>query len=305
MGIVFNIQKFSLHDGPGIRTIVFLKGCALHCLWCDNPESVNPRPELGVIRSRCNRCDNGVKKCVEVCRQKAITFDAEGVICINRERCNACGECVELCYPKALAIYGKERTVEDVFGEVCKDRRYYQDGGGGLTVSGGEPLQQGSFVLDLFRMCRKAGIHTCLETSGYASKKVWKEVLEFTDLVYYDMKHTNPYIHRELTGRPNELVRANAITVSKSGVPMLIRMPLIPGINDSPENIRDTAIFIIRKLGSHVAIELLPYHRLGEPKYQALDLLYPLQGKESCPIEYAENVRQMFQGYGVRSSISI
>ena len=299
LGVVFNVQRFSIHDGPGIRTTVFLKGCPLHCCWCANPESISTKPELGVIRNRCDKC----MKCLEACPEAAIVFTEDKDVHIDRSRCTACGKCVEVCYPEALAIYGKEMSVEEVFERVRRDEIFYRGSGGGLTVSGGEPLEQFEFVIALFKMCREAGIHTCLDTSGYVGSDVLSKVLALTDYVLYDIKHMDSGVHSQFTGMPNDLVLANAKVVAESGIPMLIRIPVIPGVNDTLENIRETAHFV-EMLRENIAIELLPYHRMGLGKYQALDTPYPLEGTQPLEPASLELIRQTIEGVGVKCILS-
>ncbi|MBA7639467.1 4-hydroxyphenylacetate decarboxylase activating enzyme [subsurface metagenome] len=293
-GIIFNIQKFSVHDGPGIRTTVFMKGCSLQCRWCSNAESMSPEPELGVIRERCNNCG----KCLKVCPEEAIRFDDDGVIQFNRDKCSACGECVAVCSPGALTIYGKQVTVEDVFKEVIRDKSFYESSGGGITVSGGEPLRQADFVAALLQRCRQAGISTCLDTCGYATPDKLKKVLAFTDYVLYDIKHMDADRHRQFTGLPNDLILNNAKVVVASGIPMLCRIPLIKSVNDTRRNITETAQFL-KMLGNGIAVEILPYHRLGIGKYQTLDKPYPGEAFTPPSPEEIESARRIFEEYGV------
>ncbi len=298
VGIVFNIQKFSVHDGPGIRTTVFLKGCPLQCHWCSNAESISHEAELGVIRSRCNNC----AKCVEVCPEAVISFDADNIIQFNRHRCTACGKCVEVCSPEALTIYGKQVTIEDVFNEVYRDKTFYESSGGGVTVSGGEPLQQADFVTALFQRCRQAGIGTCLDTSGYVVSEKLRKVLAFTDYVLYDIKHMDRDLHRQFTGKPNDLILTNAKVVAASGVPMLCRMPLITGGNDTAHNIAETARFV-KMLRDDIAIELLPYHRLGVGKYETLDKAYLGEALDPPKPDHVESIKQTFEELGVQCTV--
>jgi len=296
-GIIFNIQKFSVHDGPGIRTTVFMKGCPLHCYWCSNAESINPKPELGVIRERCNNCG----KCLKACPEEAISFD-DNVIRFNRDRCTACGECVAVCFPGALTIYGRQVTVGDVFKEVSRDKSFYEGSSGGVTVSGGEPLRQADFVIALFEECREAGIHTCLDTSGYAASDVLKQVLRVTDYVLFDIKHMNLETHRRVTGQPNTLILKNGRMVAPSGAEMLCRIPLIAGVNDTVPNITETARFV-KSLGDGIQVELLPYHRLGVAKYQTLDKHYPGEDYTTPLPEQVKAVKQIFEQLNVKCNI--
>jgi pyruvate formate lyase activating enzyme len=296
-GIIFNIQKFSVHDGPGIRTTVFMKGCPLRCRWCSNAESMSPKPELGIIRSTCNNCG----KCIEVCPEGAISFESEKIR-FDREKCTACGECVAVCSPGALTVYGKLVTVDDVFREVNKDKAFYEGSNGGVTASGGEALRQADFVSALFQKCHEAGIGTCLETCGYAPTDKLEKVLAFTDHVLYDIKHMDAEIHKQFTGVSNDLILHNAEVVAASRAQMLCRMPLIKGVNDSEENILKTANFI-KTLGNNTGIELLPYHRLGIAKYETLDRTYPGESFQTPADEELEAVKKIFEEQGVSCEI--
>ncbi len=300
-GRIFNIQYFNVHDGPGIRTVVFFKGCPLSCRWCSNPEAIDGGFELGLRRNLCNKCEN----CLEVCPEKALSFDDAGVLQVARQKCKAYGICVSECYPEALTIYGREMTARDVFEEVRRDQLFYDGSGGGVTASGGEPLQQPGFLAAIFGLCRDAGIHTCLETSGYASSRAWGQVLPLTDYVLFDLKHMDSRLHRELTGKPNELILDNARMVVGSGVPVLFRMPLVPGLNDAPENIEATADFVKSLEADNVqGIELMPYHRMGIGKYETLDKCYFTgETKPPGPAE-VEEIRRRFEESGLICSVS-
>jgi pyruvate formate lyase activating enzyme len=297
---VTNIQGYSIHDGPGIRTIVFLKGCTLSCRWCANPEGVLSKPEVGLIKSLCPRCGN----CAAVCPQGALGFDAAGLPHIDRRRCIGCGECASVCGYHALVLYGRQMSVDEVFGAVQADKMFYEASGGGVTASGGEPLLHPEFVRALFEKCRADGIHTCLETSGSAASPALLQVLPFTDCVLYDLKHMDSDVHRQFTSAPNTLVLANARLLAESGVDFLFRMPLIPGINDSADNIRATAAFL-KTLGQKAQrIELMPYHRLGESKYMALDREYTLHGLLPVGTAEAAAAQQAFEELGIECSVS-
>ena len=293
-GIIFNIQKFSVHDGPGIRTTVFMKGCPLHCLWCANAESINSESELGIIRALCDGC----KKCSEACPEKVINSNTDNGIQIDRDGCTACGECVNVCYKGALTIYGKQVSIDDIVKEICRDESFFKNSGGGVTVSGGEPLRQADFVAALFEKCRKADIHTCLDTSGFAASEKLQEVLRVTDYILFDIKHMDPAIHHRFTGQSNALILENAKIAATSGAEMLFRIPLIADVNDTISNITETARFI-KSLDIDITVELLPYHRLGAGKYQTLDKPYP--GKSfSLPLpQQVKSVKQKFEQLNV------
>lgn len=266
-GVIFNVQHYSIHDGPGIRTTVFFKGCPLRCLWCQNPESQVVQPELFFNAERCQGC----AKCVEVCPQQAISI-VNGKSRTDRNLCKTSGECVQVCPNDARNIMGKYVTAGEVFKQVAADAIFYQRSGGGMTISGGEPLTQPQFAISLLNLAHDAAIHTTLDTTGYASWESARRVFEHVDLVLYDFKHMDPIAHKKLTGVTNELILDNAIKIRQElGVAMLARVPIAPGFNDSIENITATAKFIATELDDSVKVHLLPYHRLGEAKYERLE----------------------------------
>jgi pyruvate formate lyase activating enzyme len=297
---ITNIQGYSIHDGPGIRTVVFLKGCGLECRWCSNPECISPHPEIGVFKSLCTQCG----KCAKVCSEEALIYKQGQPPSIDRRRCSGCGECVSVCYYKALVLYGRMMSIEEVFDSVKRDAIFYQASGGGVTVSGGEVLLQPQFVCGLLENCRRAGIHTCIETSGYGSEPALRQILPYTDLVLYDLKHLDSNKHSRYTGKPNSLILSNAGVVAASGVEFLFRMPLIPGINDDTQNIRETAAFL-HGLGKRaLRIELMPYHRLGKGKYESLDRPYLLAELPAPELDQVERARKTFEDSGISCTIS-
>jgi pyruvate formate lyase activating enzyme len=299
--LVTNIQGYSIHDGPGIRTVVFLKGCGLDCWWCANPECISPQPEIGFLENLCTKCG----ECAGACPNEALTCEAGHVPQIDRERCSGCGTCASACSSGALVVYGREMTVEEVFEAVQADRMFYEASGGGVTVSGGEPLLQPRFVRALFEKCREAGIHTCIETSGYAGQSALRQVLPYTDYVLFDLKLQELNGHRRYTGKPNGPIHKNAKTVADSGVAVLFRMPLIPGITDSPLNIQATSDLLRGLLGDRdPAIELMPYHRLGVGKHESLGRKQRLLGVIAPTAEQVEEARKAFADSGVSCTIS-
>lgn len=299
-GFLFNVQHFCLHDGPGIRTTVFLKGCGLKCLWCCNPESQKPFAQLAVDRYRCNGCGD----CVPVCPEHAISLNKFAKPQINYDLCTACGECVPVCHQEALTVYGVTRTIEDVFREVLKDKRWY-GAEGGVSVSGGEPLLQPAFVLSLFKLCKDAGVTTCVETCGNVAPEVVNSVMKLTDYTLFDLKHMGSDEHRKLTGRSNHLILDNARLVVQSGVDVQFRMPLIPGLNTNPDNIAATARFLRELKGSEAALELMPYHTLAKGKYEALDYEYRLKDLPAAGLDYVKSVQRLLEEQGVRCTVSV
>ena len=266
-GIIFNIQHYSIHDGPGIRVTVFMKGCPLRCIWCQNPESQQLQPELFFNIEACTGCG----QCVEVCPNGAIAI-VGGKSKTNRKLCSGIGKCAEICPNEARTLMGRAVTAGEVFKEVNGDSIFYRRSGGGVTLSGGEPLAQIEFSISILKLCKNAGIHTALETSGYSKWEIFGRLLDYTDLVLYDFKNMDPNKHKEDTGVSNNLILENAKRVyHERHLTMLARVPVIPGYNDSIENIEATARFIANELGKDVKVNLLPYHRLGETKYERLE----------------------------------
>jgi pyruvate formate lyase activating enzyme len=264
-GIVFNLQRYSIHDGPGIRTTVFLKGCHLRCFWCQNPESQRKKPEVFFKRGLCTLCG----RCVTACLPGASRLLDDGSIVIDRSKCTGCAKCTEVCPNGARSLMGRYWTVDEVMAEVLRDRRFYENSGGGVTLSGGEPSDQPRFALALLRTCKDAGLHTAIETCGYGSWPTMEKVLNNVDLVLFDIKHMDPKKHREATGKSNDTILENARRVARYK-PMRVRVPVIPGFNDSVEEIGEIAHFVRAELVS-AEIDLLPYNKLGESKYEFLD----------------------------------
>lgn len=271
-GVIFNIQRYSVHDGPGIRSVVFMKGCPLRCQWCCNPEGQESVPELEFFSSRCRKCG----RCVEACPREAVNRDLDCAPAekIDRRACDLCGLCVEACLLDALAISGRRVTVEEVVAEVKKDLAFYRKSGGGLTLSGGEPLAQPSFAQALLKRCGDANIHTVIETCGYAPEQVFRQVVEAADLVLYDLKHAEPWEHQRLTGVSNRLVLDNLRALVGMGKPIIARVPLIPGRNDTEANLRAIGALVsgwgIRE------VHLMPFHQLGKDKYRRLGMQYEM-----------------------------
>ena len=297
-GIVFNIQRYSIDDGPGVRTTVFMKGCPLTCLWCSNPESQCGLPEVTYRYTSCKRCGT----CVKVCPEQAVTLSDDGVH-IDRVKCTVCGECVKNCLPEALQISGKRMTLDEVWKVVKKDADYYEASGGGVTASGGEILAQADFVAALFKRCREAGYHTCADTSGFGDPAALLKILEYADLVYFDLKHMDLEAHKQYMGQSNELILNNLELVVKTGVPLVIRAPLIPGYNNSDENLRAMAAKVA-EIAKDSVVNLLPYHRYGANKYRMIDMTYQLEDVPELTSDELLHAKEIIESYGLKCEIS-
>lgn len=299
-GLIFDIRHYSIHDGPGVRTTVFFKGCPLACAWCCNPESQAGRPELVWTRERCLGCD----LCLAVCPRGALQTDATGAKAIDPSRCDRCGQCAESCPGEALNLIGRWQTVDEVLAEVARDALYFEASGGGLTLSGGEPLAQAEFAAELLRRYKheEKGAHTAVETCGFIEWPVLVQVAEDVDLFLYDIKHMDPAEHQRLTGRDNRLILDNARRLAAAGHGLVIRLPLIAGINDQPGNLAATAEFACSLPGGG-RIDILPFHRLGEPKYRRLGKAYALEGEPSLSAAQVAHARALLEAHGIEVTV--
>jgi pyruvate formate lyase activating enzyme len=275
-----------------------MKGCPLECPWCSNPESKRKTPELAHIDNLCDGCG----RCVEVCEPQAIAVEAKRIK-IDRELCDLCGRCVEVCAPAALKIFGRDVTVDEVFAEVRKDALYYRNSEGGVTASGGEPLSQVAFVTALFERCHEVGIHTTLDTCGMASTAAVKQVLGRTDLVLFDLKLIDPTAHEAITKVPNGPILENARLIAGSGIPLIIRIPLIPGYTDIEENIAALVQFVAELGDGVTAVNVLPYHRFGLSKYDLLDQPYELGDMKPPSQAHVEAITERFEALSVDCEI--
>lgn len=286
-GVIFDIQRFAIDDGSGIRTTVFLKGCPLRCLWCHNPEGMDKGPVIAWHEKYCTKC----LKCVEACPKSAIKF-LNGRLITDESLCDLCGTCVSVCPSKAREIIGRTVTVDELFAELEEDRVFYEESNGGITCSGGEPLMQAKFVTELFRKCKENGIHTALDTSGYGEWDTFEKVLRYTDLVLFDLKNMDRTKHMSITGVDPFKLWENFEKLAQKGIPIHIRCPVIPGCVDDEENFKKVAEFASR-FNCVKKIELLPYHRMGEPKYKMLNWEYKMLGVEPPAVELIQRLNKV------------
>lgn len=295
-GTIFKIERFAVHDGPGIRTVVFMKGCRLRCLWCSSPESQRLSPEMGYDADKCPHCG----ECVEACSVEAITASSNNGVVTDIQRCDHCGECVAICPAGARKLIGEVVTVEDVLLEIEKDSAFYHRSGGGVTLSGGEPTMQPEFAAGILKGSLQRGFHTAIETCGHVQWEILEKILPYLDLVYIDIKHMSSERHKDLTGVDNDLILENVKRIDKAyaNLPLILRIPVIPGVNDDADNIRKAAEFVGR-LGRVERIELLPYHRYGLLMYRVLFRDYTLPKVGVPSEEHLNDLENIIRSYQV------
>ena len=293
-GIVFNIQKFSVNDGPGIRTVVFLKGCPLRCRWCANPESQLVRAEIMWDEKKCIGC----RHCIEVCPHHAVSL-TEGKIIVDPSKCGGCGKCFRECPGKALKNEGELKTVKEVMDVVMQDLPFYEESGGGITLSGGEMLAQPEFAVSLLKAAKENGLHTCCETTGFAKQEVFAEVIENLDMILFDVKHWDSGKHKAGIAVGNELILSNLKYAFSQGKDVLPRIPVIPGFNDSLNDAENLAK-VIKEAGG-TKCQLLPFHQFGENKYEQLGREYAYKDVSAYHREDLEDYRRAFIEHGIEA----
>ncbi len=290
---ILGITRMTVHNGPGIRTLILFKGCPLRCIWCSTPESQKSGPEISVYPEKCIHCD----RCLPVCHPAAIQL-TDTTLNVDRSLCDSCGKCATVCYAEALKLLGREVTVWELAEEVKKDSVAYKHSGGGVTVSGGEPLLEIDFLLKLLKELKEEGISTGVDTCGYTPREYIEAVLPYISFFLWDIKVMDDEKHREFTGVSNRLILDNLRFASKRGVPIYIRLPIIPGYNDSEENIKATCEFA-RRLPSLVEVDLLPLHHLGKARYISLGRDYPINGIPLVSDVVLQEIKLLVQSYGL------
>lgn len=292
-GSIFEIKRFAVHDGPGVRTTVFFKGCPLRCLWCHNPEGIGFGEELAYLPRRCVGCG----ECVSACPEGLHAME-DGAHTFSRAGCTLCFHCQQACMPGALKRYGTQYSAQELLALMLPDRDFYAQSGGGVTCSGGEPLSQAAFVAEFLAACKQHGLHTAVDTSGYAAWEAFEAVLPHTDLFLYDLKHMDDARHQELTGVSNRPILENARRLSALSAPIEVRVPVIPGLNDDADNIEKTGAFLL-ELASLTKARPLPYHALSGSKYQSIGMAADMPAVLGNPLSRATEVAGAWEGMGI------
>jgi len=296
--LIFDIKHYAINDGPGIRMVVFFKGCNLHCTWCHNPESISAKVEKMYALAKCIKCGT----CVEVCPENAITLTPEGIV-TDTDGCKTCGKCAEACPAKAIEMSGKVMSVSEIMEIIGKEQVFFDQSGGGVTFSGGEPLIHSEILIELLDECRKKGIHTAIDTAGNVNTATILEVARWADLFLYDLKMMNTDLHREWTNAGNEKILHNLKALADAGAQIIIRIPLVGGINDTDENIEQTAKFISELAGHKKEVHLLPYHAIAEHKYMKLGKPGDFEKMQEPSKETLIRTIARFGEYGIKAQI--
>ncbi|MBY8990815.1 MAG: glycyl-radical enzyme activating protein [Candidatus Lokiarchaeota archaeon] len=300
-GFIFNIQRFSTEDGPGIRTTVFFKQCPLNCLWCHNPESILKERQLEWFKHKCIGCNT----CIDICKYKCLSFNENGLV-IEREICIRCGDCSDECPSTALHMWGEYWDLNDLYSEIQKDKVYYTQSKGGITVSGGEPTVQSEFILKFLKLCKENSIHTALDTCGYAPEHIYKKLFPYVDLVLFDIKEIDPEKHQRFTNIPNDLILKNAIWIADylndNNKKLWVRTPIIPNYTATEENIKGIGDFIVNELKNFPErFDLLSFNRLCSEKYSRLDMDWSLKKEPLMGKDEMEHFLKIAQSTGVKN----
>lgn len=295
VGLVFNIQRFSIQDGPGIRTTVFLKGCNLRCFWCHNPESLEKKPQIQYFQQKCIQCG----KCLLCCPVQAHQI-IQGNKIFDRDKCIQCGNCAENCYAEALVMTGKETEIEEVMAEILRDELFYKNSGGGVTFSGGEPFLQKDFLKELLIRCKEEGLHTAVESALNISWETLQEIKPYIDLFLVDIKVMDEKMHQAVTGASNNKILQNLKMLAKEAVNLRIRIPVIPGVNDNLNEMDKIADFLKELKGVH-NVELMPYHSMAQGKYESLAMDNKSKGYTPPPEEFLKSAIDLFRNKGFRT----
>lgn len=291
--VVFDIQRFALHDGPGIRTTVFLKGCPLDCLWCHNPESKSSRPQLGYLEKKCVRCG----RCQRVCPMGAHVITQDGRHEMIRDRCRVCGRCVNACLNGALKVFGTRMSAVEILKTVIRDRDFYDRSGGGLTVSGGEPMLQFDGLKELLHQAKTLGLHVCLDTCGQAPAQKYLDIRPFVDVFLFDYKVTDPVAHKKVTGVDNHLILSNLRMLAETGSDLFLRCPIIPGINDCEDHYR-AIVQLSEQYDAIRQVNLMFYHDMAKGKSQQIGQKYALTELKTMEESDREKIRKTLQALG-------
>jgi pyruvate formate lyase activating enzyme len=295
---IFDIKRYAINDGPGIRMVIFFKGCNLNCAWCHNPESISSRQERLYTQSKCIACGT----CAVACPEKAITLTADGIV-TDPEHCRLCGKCAEACPTTAIELSGKEMSISEIMEEIEKQRIFFDQSGGGVTFSGGEPLLHHDFLIQLLDECGNRGIHRAVDTAGLVNIEILKEVAKRTDLFLFDLKIMDSEKHRRWIGVPNEQILENLKILAETGAEINIRVPLIGGVNDDDENLIRTAGFVASLSGEKKLVSLLPYHKIAESKYQKLGRPESFIALDQSSEESQQKAISIFQRMGIEAQI--
>ncbi len=298
MSLIFDIKRYAINDGPGIRVVIFFKGCNLHCAWCHNPESISSKVEKMYAPAKCIKCGS----CVATCPEKAITLTPDGII-TNPDLCTSCGKCADVCPTKAIEMSGRVMTVPDIMDIIEKERVFFDQSGGGVTFSGGEPLIHSKMLIELLDECHKRKIHTAVDTAGNVSTETILAVAKRTDLFLYDLKMMDSGMHKKWVTSNNEMILKNLKAISDVSAKIIIRIPLIGGINDSVENIEQTAKFISELAGDKKEVNLLPYHNIAQNKYMKLGKAKSFEKLEEPSKISQERAILIFQNFGIHATI--